>query len=283
MNFIEGVALSNLCDFSFGDVEGLIHNIVDTHYVDVGDNSFLDFLKNHHKEYATIFIGNSRLTQLLSYITNYDKKFIIFCNLEDTPILENIQPLIPENVLSINAPNAIGFGGKIFAIPYGIQRRLDSKDWRDKVLEQFYNSNSNPINLLYVNHSVETNHSARSGINEIFKNYSWSLVRTNRIDYASYIMEIRNHKFMICPVGHAIDCHRNWEVLYMRRVPVMLYDNYLVNLFKDYPILFVNSWDEVTEKLLIENNNLYDKIQNMSLSNLDIVNMFNNCIRRHYD
>jgi hypothetical protein len=87
---------------------------------------------------------------------------------------------------------------------------------------------------------------------------------------------------MICPIGHAMDCHRNWEVLYMRRVPVMIRNNYLTHLFKDYPVLFVHSWEEVDENLLMQNIHLYDRIQSMDLSNLDIVNMYNNCVKRHY-
>lgn len=283
MKFIEGVALSKLCDYSFGDVEGIIHRIPDSLCIDIHDKSFLEFLNKHQKEYATIFIGNSRVNQLLLYLKQFSTKFIIFCNLEDTPILEDTHQLIPENVLSINSPNALAYGGKIFASPYGLQRKFHSQDNRIDILKNFYKSKIDPSNLLYVNHSVETNLNARSGINEIFKNYSWSFVRSNRINYASYLEEIKDHKFMICPIGHAIDCHRNWEVLYMRRVPVMISNDYLFNLFKDYPILFVDSWEEVTEDLLVQNIHLYDRIQTIDLSNLDIVNMYNNCVTRHYD
>lgn len=282
MKFIEGVALSNLCDYSFGDVEGIIHNIPGAFCIDINDSSFLDFLNNHQKEYATIFIGNSRVNQLLPYLKQFDKKFIIFCNLEDTPILEDTHNLIPENVLSINAANALSYGEKIFALPYGLQRKFHPQDNRIDILKNFYISKIDSTNLLYINHSIETNLGARSGINQIFENYHWSFVRSTRINYVSYLEEIKDHKFMICPIGHAMDCHRNWEVLYMRRVPVMIKNDYLINLFQDYPVLFVNSWEEVTEDLLMQNIDLYDRIQTMDLSNLDIKNMYNICVSRDY-
>lgn len=283
MKFIEGVALSNLCDYSFGDVEGLIHNIPGAICLDIHNIHFVDFLNNHQKEYVTIFIGNSRVNELLIYLKQFDKKFIIFCNLEDTPILSNTHDLISKNILSINSPNALGYGGKIFALPYGLQRKFHENDNRISILNTFYGSKIEPSKTLYVNHSVETNLKARSGITDIFSQYSWASVRTTRINYISYIEEINDHKFMICPIGHAMDCHRNWEVLYMRRVPVMISNEYLVHLFKDYPVLFVNSWNEVNEELLLDNVILYDKLQSMDLSDLNLFNMYNNCITRHYD
>ena len=283
MKFIEGVALSNLCDYSFGDVEGIIHNIPGSVCINIDDISFVDFLNTHQKEYATIFIGNSRVNQLLPYLKQFDKKFIIFCNLEDTPILQDTHELIPENVLSINSSNAIAFGRKVFSLPYGLQRKFNLQDNRIDIIKNFYTSKIDSTNLLYVNHSIETNSCARSGINEIFEKYYWSSVRFDRIDYVSYLEDIKSHKFMICPIGHAMDCHRNWEVLYMRRVPVMIRNDYLIDLFKDYPILFVDSWEEITEDLLIQNINLYDIVRTMDISNLDILNMYNNCIKRHYD
>ncbi len=54
---------------------------------------------------------------------------------------------------------------------------------------------------------------------------------------------------MICPRGNAVDCHRNWEVLYMRRVPIMKRDPYLEELFKDYPVLWVDDFAEVTQTM----------------------------------
>jgi len=83
---------------------------------------------------------------------------------------------------------------------------------------------------------------------------------------------------MICPRGNAIDCHRNWEVLYMRRVPVMKRHPYLEELFKDYPVLFVDKYSQVTEDLLIENDHLFQKAQEMSLDGLTLPDFFDSIV-----
>jgi hypothetical protein len=208
-----------------------------------------------------------------------DKKFIIFTNLEDTPIDDFIFDKIPDNVLSVNAANALSFGGKVNPIPYGIQRKLNNDDNRSQILLSFMSTQDNTIeNLLYVNHSVNTNLRERSGINELFSNKSWVKVEDQRVDYYNFLSDLQRSKFMICPEGNAVDCHRNWEVLYMKRVPVMKKNAYLEYLLRDYPVLFVNDYAEITKEYLIYNEHLFDQMQEIDLDNLDIQNFYDKIV-----
>ena len=79
---------------------------------------------------------------------------------------------------------------------------------------------------------------------------------------------------MICPIGNAVDCHRNWEVLYLRRVPVMETDPYLIDLFDDYPVLWVSGYEDITEDLLRLNNHLFEEAQTMDLDQLSLSHFF---------
>ena len=65
-------------------------------------------LKPNDKIYVDSLMKESDLLDLCSKFPN--KKFIIFTNLEDTPIDDFIFDKIPKNVLSINAVNAISYG-----------------------------------------------------------------------------------------------------------------------------------------------------------------------------
>ena len=101
-----------------------------------------------------------------------------------------------------------------------------------------------------------------------------------RVGYHTFLSNLSNSKFMICPIGNAIDCHRNWEVLYMRRVPVMVRDPYLEELYKDYPVLFVDNYKDVTKELLIKNDNLFQKAQTMNLSGLTLPTFFDRIVEK---
>ena len=304
MKLIEGVELSNLCDYSFGDQSGSFGN-VPGHFMKPANLLNLEFVEtilSSKKKYITLFIDNIRLynreiervkpqdksyvnslmkeSDLLNLCSQFpDKKFIIFTNLEDTPIDDFIFDKIPDNVLSINAVNALSFGGKVNPIPYGIQRKLNVDDNRSEILLSFMNSQDNNVeNLLYVNHSVDTNSRERRGINELFSNESWAKVQNQRVNYHTFLSELQKSKFIICPEGNAVDCHRNWEVLYMRRVPVIKKNAYLEYLLRDYPVLFVNDYAEVTEEYLLSNEHLFDQMQEIDLDNLNIQTFYDKIV-----
>lgn len=306
MELIEGVSLSNMCDYSFGDQAGQWGNIY-THFMKDANLLNTEFVSKVYKiqndrDYMTLFIDNIRLykrdivevkeedkpivnsmmetSNLLKLCANFpDMKFIIFTNLEDTPIDKYIFESIPDNVIRICAVNAVSHGGKVIAAPYGIQRRMTPADNRIEILkEQMKVSVSDAHKLLHVSIN-EDSHSERKGLRDRFKNYSWAVVDTGRVDYSTFLERMRSCKFVLCPRGNAIDCHRNWEVIYMRRVPVMKRTPYLEHLFKDYPVLFVNNYSEITEKFLLENDNLYQQAQTIDLSPLDINNFFANTVR----
>jgi len=218
-------------------------------------------------------------SDLLSLCKNFpDMKFIIFTNLEDTPIDEHIYEAIPDNVLCISAVNATTFGGKVIPAPYGLQRKMHPNDNRNEDIKSAMKAlPKNPPGLLYVSHN-ESSHSERVGIKDYFEGKPWAEVHKDRVPFSVFLYNLSQSKFMICPRGNAIDCHRNWEVIYMRRVPIMKRHPYLEELFKDYPVLFVDKYSEVTEDLLIENDHLFQQAQEMSLEGLTLPGFFDNIV-----
>ena len=302
MNIIDGVSVSNHCDYSFGDQSGCIGNVPGS-FMKQANLSNIEFSKLvEGKEWMTIFIDNIRLYKRPIKCTNDsdqrwvdslletnnmletcaafpETKFIIFTNLEDTPINEDIHSLIPENVKAIYGVNAIGFGGKVHPFPYGVQRIIHSSDNRISILRDAILEDVSPKKLLYINHAEHTNISERGNIREKFANLNYATV-DNRVSYDIYCRQIQNHKFMICPQGNGIDCHRNWEVLYLKRVPIMKKIPYLQELYKEYPVLWVDDYSEVTKTLLTNNENLYDQSRNFDNNMLDLYSMFNRLVKR---
>ena len=305
MKLIEGVALSELCDYSFGDQSGQWGSIYTSF---MKDANFLNtefatkvFEVMQERDYMTVFIDNIRLykrnipstkpqdrdyvnalmarSDLLDLCSNFTQmKFIIFTNLEDTPIDDQIR--VPDNVLCISAVNAIAYGDKVIPAPYGVQRRMNQSDDRiEKLIEYMEHVPSNPRGLLYVSHN-ESSNAKRLGIKSLFYDKDWAEVNEQRVPYNVFLYNLSGSKFMICPVGNAIDCHRNWEVIYMRRVPVMTRDPYLEELYKDYPVLFVDDYSQVTKELLIENDDLFQRAQTMDLSGLTLPTFFDRIVEK---
>ena len=305
MELIEGVALSELCDYSFGDQSGQWGSIYTSFMKDANllNTEFASKVFDIKKErdYMTIFVDNIRLykrpieevkpedkkyvdslmetSDVLKLCNHYEgMKFIIFTNLEDTPTDQYIFASIPENVLCVSAVNALAYGGKVLPAPYGVQRRMSRLDTRIDQLKNAMGKNLDPPLQFYINHN-DNSHKERKGLKDFFR--SWATVEDQRVDYTNFLLNLARHKFVLSPRGNAIDCHRHWEVLYMRRVPVMKRYPYLEELFKDYPVLFVDKYSDITKDLLLENEHLFQQAQKMDLKGLTLRGFFDNIINKY--
>ena len=305
MNLLHGPAIADLCDFDFGDQAGCLGGVSGAFMKDANESN-IDFIKQvNGNKFMTLFIDNIRLYKrkiLCSTATDQmrvdkmmeennllhllaeimlmkETQFIIFCSNEDTPITEDIHSHIPPNVLAIYAANAIGYGGKVHPFPYGLQRKLYPVDVRLDEMHIALKSDPKPSKLLYINHAEHTNISERGNIRDMFANKSFATV-SPRVDYPEYCRMIQAHKFMICPEGNAVDCHRNWEVLLLKRVPIMKKNPYLEECYKDYPILWVDDYADVNKTLLAENDDLFIKSRNLDINMLDLYSLFNRAVNR---
>ena len=305
MNFLHGPAIADLCDYDFGDQAGCLGGVSGAFMKDANESN-IDFIKRvNGSKFMTLFIDNIRLYKrpikcgtphdqervdhmmetndllhlLAEIMLMKDTQFIIFCNNEDTPITDDIHSHVPPNVLAIYAANAIGYGGKVHPFPYGLQRKLYPVDVRLDQMHHALKSDPKPTKLLYINHAEHTNISERGNIRDMFADKSFATV-SPRVDYPEYCRMIQAHKFMICPEGNAVDCHRNWEVLLLKRVPIMKRNPYLEECYKDYPILWVDDYADVNKTLLAENDNLFVRSRNLDINMLDLYSIFNRAVSR---
>ena len=305
MNLLHGPAIADLCDYDFGDQAGCLGGVSGAFMKDANESN-IEFIKevNGHK-FMTLFIDNIRLYKrkilcatstdqmrvdkmmeendllhlLAEIMLMKETQFIIFCSNEDTPISDDIHSHIPPNVLGIYAANAVGFGGKLHPLPYGLQRKLYPVDVGLDEMQNALRSDPKPTKLLYINHAEHTNISERGNIRDMFADKSFATV-SPRVDYPEYCRMIQAHKFMICPEGNAVDCHRNWEVLLLKRVPIMKKNPYLQECYKDYPILWVDDYADVNKTLLAENDNLFIESRNLDINMLDLYSLFNRAVNR---
>ena len=300
MEIISGDSISKKVDYSFGDQAGVLMGIPGAfmkkaNWVNV---EFIEFCRG--KERITLFIDNIRLYKrpikcneqdkawieylqeedLLALCATLSNEFIIYTSHEDTPIDEHI--VVPPNVFKIYATNAIYNNDKIIPFPYGLQRKMNDEDNRIEIMRELVEKDEHqePTKLLYINCGLgkERNAPERAYLPH-FEQYDWATCRFNKdsmhftyAQYREFLTEMKDHKFMICPQGHGIDCHRNWELLYMRRVPVMKQSPYFARLMQGFPVLFVERWEDVTEELLIKNDHLYQEALQMDLTKLDLNN-----------
>ena len=305
-----------MCDYSFGDHLGSLEpqNLPGGFMKNAnkGNLEFLDKCKEYEGKIMTLFIDNIRLYnrpiwanqgadawwvgELLKYNDLLhlcaqlpNNKFVIFCSHEDTPIDEHIK--LPYNVLGVHAVNAEYNDERVVPFPYGLQRPIGQDDPRIGIMKSLVEKDESqtPTKLLYINCGLgtERNNKERAYLPH-FEQYDWATCRFDKDSkffgyekYGEFLKEMKDHKFMICPMGHGMDCHRNWELLYMRRVPVMKDNQYFRRLMEGFPVLFVKDWEEVNKELLETNNHLYEEAQLMSLKKLDLNLIFSSIVKSY--
>jgi hypothetical protein len=68
---------------------------------------------------------------------------------------------------------------------------------------------------------------------------------------------------MLSPPGNGIDCHRTWEILYLRRIPVLKKVGRLQELYSELPVVFIDAYDQLNESFLRQElNSLSNKTFN---------------------
>jgi hypothetical protein len=173
----------------------------------------------------------------------------------DAPITDDIvhrYPLATWFAVNKQTNNAHG-------IPLGITNNTNESTvhpiYGDVDMMSDVAKNSREIrNLVYMNFSIHTYPLERTPVWDMFKMQSWVTSETPENSMEArrrFLQNARNHSFVLCPRGNGVDTHRLWETLYMGSIPVVIRD-VAHSDWTDLPILFVDSWEEVTEERLRE-------------------------------
>lgn len=68
------------------------------------------------------------------------------------------------------------------------------------------------------------------------------------------------YAFVISPHGNGLDCHRTWEALCLGCIPIVKTSK-LDPMYEGLPVLIVNDWADITQKLLDETIKSYSNIK----------------------
>lgn len=166
---------------------------------------------------------------------------------------------------------------KLISIPIGITNYDEPNSKIHKIIgntNKLYNiaqQSKNIENLVYLNITVKNFPKERKKIVSLYSDKKWVTFdkpdQTN-MGHTNFINKIRNHKFIFAPRGNGIDTHRIWEAIYLKTIPIVKKCIGMEN-FYHLPILFVDTWDDITEEYL---NLKYEEINNKKhdLSMVDI-------------
>jgi len=97
--------------------------------------------------------------------------------------------------------------------------------------------------LVYLNINPNTFLSERQHVMSLFGGDS-RVTNKRGLTWQEYYEDIASHKFVLSPRGNGVDCHRTWEALYLRTIPIVKKST-CMNEFKELPILYVDKWEDL--------------------------------------
>ena len=117
-----------------------------------------------------------------------------------------------------------------------------------QIIERFGGLRPEKSGLMYMNFNLNTYPKERARVWNTFKDKGW-VNKTSNLSLEHFYLDLASHKFVISPRGNGIDCHRTWEALYLKTIPIVKRSS-AMSYFEDLPIYFVDDWSEITEESL---------------------------------
>lgn len=227
-----------ICDVFIGSINSINANPnnvkIQKNIVNIESNIHNTINKNN-----VIFVKTDDLPNFYNKILNYKidirNKIILTHNSDyeiDSKYL-NILNIVKKQY----SQNCLVQHKNLTPIPIGIENNM----WFDhKILHKIrIRKDIKKEKGIYFYFSVST-HFSRKECYEKLKN---KLIWNNKLSKEEYFIELKKHKYAICPRGNGIDTHRIWECLYLDVIPIMLKRDYLG--IDNLPIIYLNSWDEL--------------------------------------
>jgi hypothetical protein len=146
---------------------------------------------------------------------------------------------------------------KLISIPIGIANEIWLHGDATKV-NHYINNNLEKDNLIYCGFQTWTNPTERDYCLTQINNKG--INNSPHIDFNSYLHGVSKSFFMISPKGNGVDCHRNWESIYLKTIPIITESINFTHYYNDFPFLIIKDWSELDVSVLTKDN--YYKIWN---------------------
>jgi hypothetical protein len=189
-----------------------------------------------------------------SYHPYITKPYILlthnFFGESDDPLPDRWAPYLDdEKILAWFAMNPYIIHPKLHPMPLGLSRAYYPHG-NTAVFDDCIKNHKKNLKrkLLYINFSTWTNPAYRTPIRSYFEKQGFATCVGIK-DTKSYLMDIAEHKFVLSPRGHGLDCHRTWEALLMESYPIVA-TSPLDPLYHDLPVVIIKDWKEVTPEFL---------------------------------
>lgn len=192
-----------------------------------------------------VFVRTNYLKDFFNKIhPDIKEKYVLLSNNEDGTVGKEFADFVDDKIIHWYSQNLNFIHPQASLLPIGMQNFVVGRD--DNFIQSFsgsMNFNDKKDRILFgftLNDSVPERNEAHAALSRSKIADHISLPRTE------YYMALSTYKFIASPRGAGLDCHRTWEALHYKVIPVILRSDFSEQIAKlGFPILLLDAWSEV--------------------------------------
>lgn len=250
MRIITGENIQDLCDISISKKE---HKVLESQNqlqsIDIEEFDFTNF-----DNPSLVYVNSSLINTTKPTLTKcklYDKlnQFknpfdLILHNSDDSFDSKHLNYFDIKNIKRIFTQNINTVHERLFPLPIGLANTM----WDFGDIEYFANELEN---LPKQDKFIHFNFTVEGGARDEYRPQCYKAAINKGIKispsykFHEYVKEISRYRYCLSPEGNGIDCHRMWECLYLKVIPIC-HRNILTEYFsKLFPIVLVDDWNDL--------------------------------------
>jgi len=212
-----------------------------------------------------IFVRNNHLEEFFKhYLPKIKNSFILISHNDDIAVKESYVEFLNEKIIHWFCLNANFTHSKVTPIPIGVQNMVSCKHNEISIIDSCRkNTPAKDTSILY-GFTVGSNLEEREDALQYIKQHPLAVLVQEK-DISKYFAQVTQHSFIVSPPGIGIDCHRTWEALYLKTIPIVK-ESELTLFFKKngVPMICVKKWSDI---LQLNKETLSDIYNNASFEN----------------
>ena len=271
MIVIQGERFQDLCKTQISKTE---HKQFESNMnsIDIDNYDFTDY-NNSELVYCNVSLINetkpklaeSRLYEKLQQLKNPFK--LILHNADDSFENYHLKYLNIPNCKKVYSQNVNIVDSRVEFLPIGIANHF----WKwgnSQIVDKVIQEDIEKTDFVYAYFQERDN---RVDCYENVRREGIPIVES--MEYEDYLRKLKTYKYCISPEGNGIDCHRTWEALYMKTIPICKRSVLVEHFAKTFPIYIVDDWKDLNV------NDLEKQYDSFSWDNWNLLDFETYCRR----
>lgn len=172
--------------------------------------------------------------------------YILITHNGDTNIEAALAKYIDSKIIHWYAQNVLVSHPKLTPIPIGLENLDYYNHGITSIFDELRSKNVDKKSQILYGFSISTNPTVRKSAQMTIERLTTSVPVSTRLNSEAYLKELMKYQFVASPPGHGFDCHRTWEALYLRTIPIVM-RSVATEYFQSQglPLVLISDWSEL--------------------------------------